>query len=325
MLWIKRNLFLVIFGAIALGLLGWSVMFFLGKRAANKKFEEDLQAAQTQLEGLLQKKPFPSPTNINLAKAEVARVRQNVNGVKQYFTPVPFEKVADKDFSLLLQNTIFDLQKRAQSLGIELPERDYAFSFKAQKSALTFAAGSFPTLPEQLAEIKAITDIIYDAKINRITNIKRMRVTTDDPAGSTDYHEFITRTNAGAEAVSNPYEFSIHSFSGELGKLIEGLYKSKHGFILKKLEVKPAPEAPAPPPGAIRQPPIPIQNPQPGLQPQPGVARQSPAAPPPTAPQPVAPRAPGAKPGGKPENLKTVLNEKLLEATLLIEVIKPLK
>src|SRR3546814_9015171 len=41
------------------------------------------------------------------------------------------------------------------------------FRSKAQKSALTFAPGSFPTLPEQLAEIKAITDIVYGAKINR--------------------------------------------------------------------------------------------------------------------------------------------------------------
>src|SRR6185436_8497857 len=151
------------------------------------------------------------------------RVRTNVIAVKQYFAPVPFEKVADKDFTAVLQNTIFDLQKRAQQSGIDLPERDYAFSFKAQKNALTFAPGSFPTLPEQLAEIKAITEVVFDAKINRIANIKRMRVTTDDPAGSTDYHDLSTATNTVTDTVSNPYEFTVHSFSAELGKLIEGL------------------------------------------------------------------------------------------------------
>jgi hypothetical protein len=310
----------VIFGLIALGLLGWSIMYFLGQRAANKKFEEDLAAAQQQLEALYAKVPFPSPTNITFAKGEVARARQNVNAVKQYFTPVPFEKVADKDFTVLLQNTIFDLQKRAQQAGILLPEGDYAFSFKAQKSALTFAPGSFPMLPEQLAEIKAITDVVYDAKINRITNIKRMRVTTDDPAGSTDYHEpwLTTRTNSVAGAVSNPYEFTVHSFSAELGKLIEGLYKSKHGFILKRLEVKPAPEAPVQP-GARP----PIQPPP--VQPPPGGAAR-PAAPPPQQPVQPVPQRPGAAPGARPgSNLRTVLNEKLLEATLLIEVVKPLK
>jgi hypothetical protein len=300
MLWIKRNIFLVVFGVIALGLLGWSIMFFLGKRAANIKFEEDLQATKSQLETLYSKNPFPSDTNINFAKAELTRVRQNVNAVKAFFEPVPFEKVADKDFTVLLQNTIFDLQKRAQALGIEMPERDYAFSFKAQKNALTFAPGSFPTLPLQLAEIKAITDIVYEAKINRIANIKRMRVTTDDPAGSADYHEYSTHTNMMTQTASSAYQFEVHSFSGDLGKLIEGLYKSKHGFILKSLAVEPAPEAPA-------------------------AAGQQPPRTPPVAAPPVQRPVPGAKPGARPEALKTVLNEKLLKATLLVEVVKPLK
>jgi hypothetical protein len=307
MLWVKRNLFLVIFGVIALGLLGWSIMFFMSKRAANTKLEEDLQAAKGQLDALYAKNPFPNETNITFAKTEVARVRKNVNAVKDYFAPVEYEKVADKDFTVLLQNTIYDLQKRAQQLGIELPERDYAFSFKAQKNALTFAPGSFPTLPTQLAEIKAITDVIYDSKINRITNIRRMRVTTDDPAGSPDYHEHTTQTNTFTQTVSNPYQFEVHSFSGDLGKLIEGLYKSKHGFILKSLQVEPAPEgAGAAAAGAaaagVQRPPV-----QPPVQP---------------APRPAA-LPPGAKP--KPEALKTVLNEKLLKAILLVEVVKPLK
>jgi len=217
MLWIKRNLFLVIFGVIALGLLGWSIMFFMNKLAENTKLEEDLQQAKGQLDQLYAKNPFPNETNIAFAQAEVVRVRKDVNGVKEFFQPVPFEKVENKDFTVLLQNTIVDLQKRAQQLGIQLPEADYAFSFKAQKNALTFSPGSFPTLPMQLAEIKAITEIIYDAKVNRIANIKRMRVTTDDPEGSPDYHQLTMQTNAYTQTVSSPYQFEIHSFSGDLG------------------------------------------------------------------------------------------------------------
>jgi hypothetical protein len=297
MLWVKRNLFLVIFGVIALGLLGWSIMFFMKNRALNTELEGSLQTAKGTLDGLYMKVPFPNEENIKLAKAEVVRVRQQVNAVKEFFAPVPFEKVADKDFTVLLQNTIVDLQKRAQQLGIELPERDYAFSFKAQKNALTFAPGSFPTLPMQLAEIKAITDIIYDSKINRITNIRRMRVTTDDPEGSTDYHQLQIQTNTFTQTISNPYQFEVHSFSGDLGTLIEGLYKSKHGFILKSLHVEPAPEAQVAP----GQPP-PRQGPGPG---------------------PIPRQPAGARP--RPEALRTVLNERLLKAILLVEVVKPLK
>jgi hypothetical protein len=310
MLWVKRNLFLVIFGVIALGLLGWSIMFFMKNRALNTTLEGALQTAKGTLDGLYTKVPFPNEENIKLAKEEVVRVRQQVNAVKEYFAPVPFERVADKDFTVLLQNMIVDLQKRAQQLGIELPERDYAFSFKAQKNALTFAPGSFPTLPMQLAEIKAITDIIYESKINRITNIRRMRVTTDDPEGSTDYHQLRIQTNTFTQTISNPYQFEVHSFSGDLGKLIEGLYKSKHGFILKSLQVEPAPEVQVAPgqqqpirgnPGAVVPPPAGGANPPPGQRPPAGAR------------------------GARPEALKTVLNEKLLKAILLVEVVKPLK
>jgi hypothetical protein len=98
------------------------------------------------------------------------------------------------------------------------------------------------------------------------------------------------------QTASSPYQFEVHSFSGDLGTLVEGLYKSKHGFILKSLAVEPAPEAPA-------------------AQGQPGQLHR-----------PIAPTRPppGAKPG-RPEPLKTILNEKLLKATLLVEVVKPLK
>jgi len=315
MLWIKRNLFLVVFGVIALGLLGWSVMYLINNLGANSKLEGDLQAAKTELETLYKQNPFPSQTNIQLARAELVRARTNVNTVKQYFSPVPYEKVADKDFTVLLQNTIFDLQKRAQQSGIGLPESDYAFSFKAQKNALTFAPGSFPTLPEQLGEIKAITEVVYDAKVNRIANIQRMRVTTDDPAGSTDYHNFATVTNNMTGTVSNPYEITVYSFSAELGKLIEGLYKSKHGFVLKSLQVEPAPEAPVAAAAApIFRPPPPQNPPGPGQPPPPKPGVPGAAAP-----------AGAARAAAKQETLKTVLNEKLLRAKLMIEVIKPIK
>jgi hypothetical protein len=164
----------------------------------------------------------------------------------------------------------------------------------------------------QLAEIKAITDIIYESKINRITNIRRMRVTTDDPEGSTDYHQLRIQTNTFTQTISNPYQFEVHSFSGDLGKLIEGLYKSKHGFILKSLQVEPAPDVQAAQSqqqpvrgnaGVVAPPPAGGANPPPGQRPPAGA---------------------GAR-GAKPETLKTVLNEKLLKAILLVEVVKPLK
>ena len=328
MVWVKRNLFLVIFGVIALGLLGYATMYFLGNSKKNKELDTQLEETRNQIDQLQRKNPFPSETNIGLAKAEVGRVRQLINEAQSFYAPIPYEKVADRDFRALLDNTIFELQTKAREMGIELPERDYAFSFKAQKTLYTFAPGSFPALPEQLAEVKALANVIFAAKINRLENIKRMRVTVDDPAGSADYHDQITTTNDLTKTLSNPYQITFHSFSAELAAALEGFYKLQHGIIVKTVTVEPAPEAtpgqPGAPAGGGGQAPA-LARPTQGVSPtqttppsavpgtQPGTVR------PPTAPPAGTPRRPGA-----PEVLKTVLNEKLLRITMAIEVIKPL-
>src|SRR4051812_30733785 len=146
MAWIKRNLFLVIFGVIALGLLGYAIMYFMGNRARNKELDSKLEETKGRLDAIGRKNPYPSKTNINVARSELAKVRKEVTASQELFKPIPFEKVADQNFRAVLDNTVFDLQERAKQIGVELPEKDYAFSFKAQKTLLTFAPGSFPKL-----------------------------------------------------------------------------------------------------------------------------------------------------------------------------------
>ncbi len=319
--WVKRNLFLVIFGVIALGLLAYAVMYFMGNRTRNKELDAKLEETKGRLDGIARKNPYPSKTNITVARDELARVRKEISAAQDFFKPIPFEKVADKDFRALLDNTVFDLQEKAKQIGIELPEKDYAFSFKAQKTLLTFAPGSFPKLPEQLAEIKSICDVLFDAKINRLANLKRTRVTVDDPAGSPDYQpaEIQSTTNTLTGTVSNPYEVTFHSFSGELANALQGFYKSPFGLIVKSLAVERAPEVQNPnqPPGG-GQPPPRIPPPQQRPPPNPNVPAPAPA------PVPV-PRAPAPNAAAKGQMLQVILNEKLLKVTLLIEVIKPTK
>ena len=71
MVWLKRNLFLVIFGVIALGLLGYSVMYFLGNSSRNKELSTQLDETKTKLDQMYKKTPFPSKSNIALARAEL--------------------------------------------------------------------------------------------------------------------------------------------------------------------------------------------------------------------------------------------------------------
>ena len=97
----------------------------------------------------------------------------------------------------------------------------------------------------------------------------------------------------------------FYCFTSELAAALEGLYKSPHGLLVKALRVEALPDQPKMP-GAAAPQPVPVAPPVPG--------------------------APGQRPGRRPpgsgvappkEGLETVLNEKPLRATLLIEVVKP--
>src|SRR5204863_722067 len=130
-----------------------------------------------------------------------------------------------------------------------------AFSFEAQKKALKLAPASFPGIAIQLAEVKTICDVLFDAKINRLVSIKRARLSADDPQGGTDYVDFPMATNDMTAALISPYQAEFNCFSSELAAAVEGIYKSPHGLLIKALMVEPTAQgAPAPPPPAAAPP-----------------------------------------------------------------------
>jgi hypothetical protein len=185
--WIKRHLILVVGGVVAVALLGVGTWYLMGNIGKDKEVSEQLGSQTNALETLYKKDPFPHRTNIDAGKREMARVRSVIKDVRQSFTPVSYENVKDMAFKTLLDNTIDQLHRRAEKASVEVPSKTYAFSFEAQKKALKFSSTAFPGIAVQLAEVKTICDILFDAKINRLLSIRRARVSGDDPPGSPDY------------------------------------------------------------------------------------------------------------------------------------------
>jgi len=335
MLWIKRNLFLAVGGLLALGLLGFGGYYFWTNYQANNAVEEELKQAKAELTRLYGLAPFPSPENITTAKAELQREQNAIRLTQQSFTPLPYARVKGLAFKSLLDTTIDELQKAAAHASVALPQSNgYAFTFTEQQKRLQFSDASFPTIPEQLAEIKAICYVLFDAKINQLTCLRRGRVTADDPPASNDYHELPpNRTNSGA--AFSPYVTEFTALSTELAAVLEGFYKSPNGLLVKAIEVKPEDEKPAgamapnqpPPPAPAAAPP---GTPPPGApgfrRPPPAPGIPTPGVPPRTRPTGAGP--PRTRPGAAvasvaEEGLKTVLDEKMLRITLWVDVLKP--
>lgn len=359
MSWIKRNLYffiLSIVGVVLMGLAGW---FSYSKWNLNNQMLTSLNESYDKLKALNNQNPHPGAgqiDNIKTAKDQREQLREFIRKSRSYFAriaPIPDEpKLTDRDFSVSLSRTIAQLQRYAASSSVIL-QSNYSFSFEAQKAKVSFAPGSLTNLATQLGEVSNLCSVLFEAKINSLDNLRRERVSADDSSGpQTDY---LTEKSVTNElAILTPYEVTFRCFSSELAAVLSGFASSPYGFVVKTINVDPAP---APPPSEQPVAPVvqyvyqqPVQNS--ALQSNPafeamqaqqrmmsryglmgrggegalggqGGIQYRPLGTP-TAPV-YAPPAPGTPPGAAPGSkggLQTVLDEKQLKVTINFILIK---
>jgi len=327
MLWIKRNLFLAVGGLVALLLLGGGVYYFLSAEQRKKSIMEEFETNKAELSRLQGQKPYPSPDNIKRVKDETEKLRAAAGQLHRFFAPVPAEKVTGVAFRAYRDNTLAELQRMAEQAKTSLPGRNYAFSFETQKPKTDFKEGTFPAIPEQMAEVKALCRILFDAHVDPLVNVRRARVSKDDEESSaaSDYLALRIETNAATGTVTSPYELTFGCLSTDLALVLQGLGAATHGFIVKAIHVEPAAQAAANAPGA--NPPVGPNQPQPPGPNQPRPPRPPPGPAPGAAklPPPVAATSPPTARPGAGDRPIVLLKESRLKVTLLIYVIKTVR
>ncbi len=338
--WIKRNLYFLVGGVVALGLMGMAGWFLYSKWALKNETWDKLNQDYSELGTLNNEKPHPGNAkvdNIKLAKQQEAALKDLIAKVKTRFEPIPpipaITNVADRDFSAALNRELAQLQKDATNSSVIIPPK-YSFSFEVQRPKLTFAAGSLYPLSVQLGEVRAICDILFKAKVNSLDNIRRERVGNDDASGQlTDYLDKKSVTNE--LAVITPYEVTFRCFTPELGAVLTGFANSSNGLVIKGINVEAAPQPVVDEAQPIVAPvyvsPV---NPSAGsdarssasaaFQQRYGVGRGSGrASPTPQPQQPIYATSVAVAAGNQNKGgLQTVLNEKQLKVTLTISVVK---
>jgi hypothetical protein len=309
MAWIKRNLFFAIGALIAILLLGAGVFYSFKSWRDNSSKMAQLQEAYTDLQNYLNKVPSPSDDNITAAKEQEGQLRKWIGSAREYFKPVPpipnppDGNVTTEQFAGSLRKTIQDLQQEATNANVGLPP-DYSFSFAAERNLVTFSQGSLNPLASHLGEIKAICDILFDAKINAIDGIQREMISDNDATGpQSDY--LADKSQTSDLATMTPYIITFRCFSADLGHVLAKLAASDYAFVVKGINVMPAGGTQSTMAGNPMA--MPPQGFPPGF--NPGFNNNFP--PPMQQQQPL-------ENGG----LQTVLDEQLLQVTMAIEVVK---
>jgi hypothetical protein len=303
MTWIKRNLFFVIGGVLALGLLGAAGFYDYTSWKRNSAAFDKLNEVYNTLKELKNHQPSPGNdkiNNIETARQQEAQLRDWIGQTRTYFQPIPpipnptSGPISDPLFGDALHRTINQLQREATNANVSV-QPQYSFSFQALWDRVKFAPGSLGPLATQLGEVKAISEILFAAGVNELDGIQRARVSEDDVSGpQTDYLADNSVTNV--LAVVTPYTITFRAFSPEIAQVLAGFASSPHGFIVKDINVQPA--------GAVQMEATPTMV----MGPYGGGGGGTPT------PLPVA--MPGK--GGS----QTVLQQQLLRATIEVEIVK---
>ncbi|MGZ8899294.1 MAG: hypothetical protein ACXW3Z_04285 [Limisphaerales bacterium] len=244
MVWVKRNLGLVIGGAVALALLVVAGVYLFSKRGEDQAVTGELDAATARFQELLSRPVHPGDdqgrvNNIEIAKEEVKRLQGFLTEVRSKFGGgnVP-TNISNREFRALLDNTVNDLQKTAESLGITLPQNDYWFTFAPQRTSVEFK--SIEMLTHQLLDVKELCEILYQAKVQDLKGIRRVPASTED----NNTQDFITDKKAATNevAIVTPYELKFQGFSAELARVLDRLVQAKRCFVVRSVAVDRAPE-----------------------------------------------------------------------------------
>lgn len=319
MTWIKRNLFFVVGGFIALGLLGGAVFYIFKSLSRNSTADTSLREVVETLTRLTQQKPSPGNDKINntkLAQEQDNEVHGWVNTALVAFQPIaPIPSgtvVTSEAYAGALRRTIDQLQRLAENSGVTLPPK-YDFSFAAQRPLVKFAGGSLDPLAVQLGEVRAMCEILFATRINNLDGIQRVRVSDDDLTGpQSDYIDERPVTND--LAVITPYVLTFRCFTPELSRVMAGFATASNTFIIKAVNVQPA-AAGSEIPGGMAGMPV-MNGEQAGLG-YPG-RRFAGGEGYPGSPVPPVVAPPLAGKGG----LQTVLKEQLLRVTMEIGLVK---
>jgi hypothetical protein len=339
MSWVKRNLFFVVGALVALALMGWAGFFLYTKWTLNNATQEELNKAYSELDSISKLEPSPGSAkvdNIKAAREQQEQLRAYMKNAAKHFGRIPgipdSAKVTGAEFTAALRHTISQLQRDATNAGVVLQPK-YSFSFEAQLPKVVFAPGSLDPLAVQLGEVKAICDVLFQAKINSLDNLRRERVSEDDNQGpQSDYHDRKSVTNE--LAILTPYEVTFQCFSAELAGVLSGFANAPYGFVVRTINVEPA--APAAPtdtttpvvfptltPNYVPNYPPPLPRPRLGRSDEDSAFQQRygirprPVAP---APQPIYVPQPIASPTSR--GLPTVLDEKQIKVTAAILIVK---
>jgi hypothetical protein len=310
--WIKRNLVFVISLAVALLLIGAGTFYIFSAKGDADTASGELESKKSEYDKLVQRDPYPNSKNIELAKAEQARLLTLRTNVLRTFSQYPkIETLDDASFKALLSQVISELEREADRKGVKLPapsgsSTKYNFTFDTQRRELRLPPNTLQPLALALTDIKDVCQLLFASKIHSLVSIRRTAIGTNETAGSGDLLSKKVTTNSVVKAGIHPYEVQFQCFTSELDDVFNRLVAAQNAYVIKVVNIE---RGTASDESGAAAPPIAAVNPMQAMMARYGRMMPQPAA-----------AAPAAASTGKIGEV--VLEQKPIKVTLGIEVVR---
>jgi hypothetical protein len=254
MSWAKRNLYFLISGIVAVVLLGAAGWYCYSSMQSNAAVWAQLQEAYGKMDAITKKSPGAGNNDVNnieAAKEQTKEVEARVAEMRKFFVPVrgipDTNHFDERRLAFAVRDTVSQLRAAAKDHSVALPMStpEFAFSFTLQVGKMGYDAGSHEMLSKQLGEVKLICDTLFACRITALDSVQRER--TADDASTTyagggvsgnDYTDSISLTNGNV--VITPYQVTFQCFTPELGRIISSFANQEHTVVVKTLNVQPA-------------------------------------------------------------------------------------
>jgi hypothetical protein len=242
MVWIKRNLFVVIGGVVAVALLAVAAVFAQGAQQKQSDAAQSLQSYTSSVNALLNARPFPNDGTIEKFEEETGVIRQFSRDAERLFEYVPAARMDGQQFKIHLLKALVQLQADATNSNVEIPDQ-YQFTFGHLVPMPNLLPYSIEPLQESLADIQHLCKILYESKVHALENIKRFPAYPREPGRTGLSFDYWPRTNVtSSEAVfkSTPYEFRFRGFTSELTEVLNQFASADRFYVVRKIEVAQA-------------------------------------------------------------------------------------
>lgn len=340
MLWIKRNILLVIGLTVSLALLGGAGYYLYHSFYDNDDQDVLLAQLRAELEGF-KSGIYPSPENISMVKSNTALAERFMAATERMLAVEAYKPLAAATLHNELPRILDRLRREATNASVELPPR-YEFTFGEIKAQPRIVQYAVEPLVSQLAEVGTLCGVLFKAKVRALESLQRVPVAGADQGGVDLLMDLAQRTNvisSNASVIITPYRVTFRGFSSELTAVLNGFARTKEFMALRQIDVEAGASARDQLPGGMLDPNTMMMTsgamtpglPGMGLPGAPGVpfggGAPNLAAPPGSVPPPPRPPAPvrpgGAVPPPPPKSgLTPILDEKILRVTLVVDVVK---